>query len=439
MPRPRFAQLACLAAWALAGGARADDAPDAVALPPDQPATLECDQYSQVSCTGTNAQMVADVDQLAVDTRDGLAPLIGLGPTWRYPVHITLVDPAPGRNPQPEAVNAIADGQELRVEAALSSDDPEAREFIQRQFVNALLWEKFFKPGTTFTTDTHLDIVPLWLVEGLREYLNDDPEHDREEIVKRAALADRAPTLAEVTGWKDISTDRLLGLWQRAFCYYLVDCLIHKQARREDFQQWLAAMAGPNPGLARRLFPTEMGWQRELHAAGERSRSRFFTWDESAAELTAAETIALPKGPLGDDTRLCTIETVATFPRDKALDAVITQKIYELTALELRVHPSWQPIIELYRFGLTALVRDNDPKRAADYLHQAHVRRAAEMDFHDKLVDYANWYEVTQDMPNVASHFTSYFRVAQELDKAEGDPQHPNPIRADLLKVESEF
>jgi len=121
------------------------------------------------------------------------------------------------------------------------------------------------------------------------------------------------------------------------------------------------------------------------------------------------------------------------------MDDAINKKVLELTALELRVHPSWQPIVELYRFGLTALVRDNDPKRAADYLHQAHVRRAAEMDFHDKLVDYTNWFEVTQDMPMTPSHFGSYFQVAQALNKAEPNPEHPNPIRADLLKVESEF
>jgi hypothetical protein len=428
-------QLVACTGLVLGAWARADD--DAALL--DQPSTLACDSYPQVTCTGTNPQMVADVLQLATDTRDGLTPLLKLGPNWRYPVHITLLDPQPGQKSPREGVNAITDGKTLRVEAALSSDDPLARQFIQRQLVNALLWEKYFKPDATFTAQTRLDAVPLWLVEGLRERLNDDPDHNREEIVKRAALDNRAPTLAEVTGWKDISADRLLGLWQSAFCYYLVECLTRQQERREDFQQWLTSITGPNPSSAIRLFPTEMGWQRELLEADKRSHSLVFTWDESAAQLTAAETIALPKDKGHDDTRLCTIETVGTFPRSKEMDEAINEKVLELTALQLRVHPSWQPIVELYRFGLTALIRDNDPKRAADFLHQAHVRRGAEMDFHDKLVDYANWFEVTQNLPPTASHFRSYFQVAQELDKAEGDPEHPNPIRADLLKVESEF
>jgi hypothetical protein len=430
--------LAACALLAVGAGARGDEAPPAVTLSAPSVATVSSEDYPEVTCTGTKPQMIEDVVQLAADTRDSLANLLQLGPKWRYPVHITLLDPVAGQKPPREAVAAFIDGNTLKIEAALSSNDLDARQFIQRQFVTALLWEKFFKPNTVFTTQTRLDAVPLWLVEGLREHINDDPDHDRDEIVKRAALANRAPTLAEVTGWKDLNPDRLGGIWQRAFCYYLVESLTHQQARRDDFQQWLASITGPNPSSALRLFPTEMGWQRELREASDRSRGFVFTWDESAAELTAAETIALPKDKHGDDTRLCTIETVGTFPRSKAIDAAIGQKVLELTALQFRMHPSWQPIVELYRFGLTALVRDNDPKRAADYIHEAHVLRAEEMDSHTKLVDYMNWYEVTQNLPSSPTRFRAYFQVAQELDRAQ-DPQHPNPIRTDLLKVESEF
>ncbi len=429
-----LAACALLAPWAWGQ----DD--DGITSPTsNDPSTLASSTYPQVSCTGTNAQAVADVVQLANDTRDGLSSILKLGPVWRYPVHITLVDPVPGQKPPREAVSASTDGKTLRVEAALPSNDPLARAFIQRQFVNALLWEKFFKPDVTFTAQTRLDAVPLWLVEGLRESLNDDPDRNREEIVKRAALANRAPTLAEVTGWKDLSRDRLLGLWQSAFCYYLVESLTHPQNRLANFQGWLNSATSANPSSAMLLFPTEMGWQRELREASSRSKSWIYSWDESAAALTAAETLALPKEKGHDDVRLCTLETIDKVPLTKTVDAVINQKIAELTSLQFRVHPSWQPIVELYRFGLAALARDNDPKRAADYIHQAHVRRAAEMDLHAKLVDYTNWFEVTQNLPSTASPFRSYFQTAQELDRAQGDPNRPNPIRADLLKVESEF
>ena len=143
-------------------------------------------------------------------------------------------------------------------------------------------------PDTTFTAATRLDVAPFWLVEGLREMLNEDPLRNREEIVKRAALAERAPTLAQVTGWKELSDDRLLGLWQRAFCYYLVECLTHTRGAVDRFSG--LARLHHRPRIRRRpayLFPTEMGWQRELREAPKRDRPIVYSWDDSAAELAA--------------------------------------------------------------------------------------------------------------------------------------------------------
>jgi hypothetical protein len=431
-----------LAAWAFP--AQADTTPTLVTNDDGaagQAIAIASQDYPEVSCTGENPAIVADVLQLANDSRDSLVPLLKLGPHWRYPVHITVLDPTTANPAPPERSTVITDGKTLRIEASLSSGDLDARMFVQRQFVTAMLWEKFFAPDAAFTPQTRLDVVPLWLGEGLREWLNDDPDRNRSEIVKRAALGQRAPTLAEVTSWQDLSQDRLLSLWRRAFCYYLVESLIDEPAspRRSDFRQWLASIAGRNPRPAAWLFPTEMGWQRELREASDRSRNLVFSWDESAAELAAAETIALPKGKDEDDTRLCTIETVSTFPRSMDVDQAINAKVLDLTALQLRVHSGWQRIVELYRFGLTALVRDNDPKRAAEYLHEAHVQRAEEVAIHSQLLDYINWFEVTQNLPIEASHFRSYFEVAQQLDKVQADPAHPNPLRSDVLKVESEF
>jgi hypothetical protein len=451
MKAPRSIRLAARVALAMGGltagilsnPARCDPAMETTPenAVPDIAATEASQIYPQVSCTGVNPALVADVLQLARDARVTMEPLLKLGPVWRFPIHVTLTAPVtpPQTDADAEAVFVTTDGTSMRIEARVSSSDPHAHEFIEQQIVTALLWEKYFRPGTTFTSKTRLDVVPLWLVEGLSEKLDDDPTRNREKIVKRASLAQRAPTLAEVTGWKELSRDPLLNLWQRAFCYYLVECLTHPQARLADFQGWLASITGPDPKTAEYLFPTEMGWQRELANASSRDSAPLYTWDESAAELAAAQTIALPKGKHADDMQLCTIDTVATLPRTKGLDQAVNAKLLELTSLELRAHPSWTPVFDLYRFGLTALLRDPTPQRAIQYLHEARVLRVAEMTHHQNLVDYVNWYEVTQNEPIETSHFSDYFRAAQELDKLEPDPTHPNPLRADLLKVEAKF
>jgi hypothetical protein len=414
---------------------RADD--EAV-LPPSI-STSACDSYPEVTCTSSDALACADALQLAADAREQLTPILRLGRSWRFPVHIHIMmpdDPLLAKINR-EASAVFADNTGMKIEAVLPSTDPDARAFIQRQYVTAMLWEKFFANTKTFDTHTQLDTVPVWLIEGLREWLNDDAEHDRESIVKRAVKIQHAPSLADVTGWKQLSTDRLMGLWQRSFCFYLVDSLIQPGARRDDFQQWLETLAGPHPTSAQLLFPTEMGWQRELVAATERSRDVVYTWDETVAELAQDEVIEVPTEKAAD-THICTIETVSKYPRNPKLVEALRQKIFDLTNLELRAHPSWRPIIALYRFGLTALINDAKPDAAVKFIQQAHDLRAAEMDDHQKLVDYLNWYEVTKSNDGL-SRFQSYFTTAQEMEKAQADPSHPNPIRAAVLQVESQL
>ena len=97
-------------------------------------------------------------------------------------------------------------------------------------------------------------------------------------------------------------------------------------------------------------------------------------------------------------------------------------------------------MIELYRFGLTALLRDPTPARAIQYLHQARVRRADEMAYHQKLVDYVNWYEVTQNTAHPGVPLPRLFprRAGTRQDRArpgppQSDPRRPAQGRGEVL------
>lgn len=408
---------------------------------PDPPviSTTASQAYPAVTCTSSDALAVSDTLQMASDTRDQLTTLLQLGPTWRFPVHIHLMtpdDPLTAKINR-EAAAFFSQGDTMKIEAVLPSSDPNAREFIQRQFVTALLWEKFFANTTSFDKHTKLDVVPLWLVEGLREWLNEDPEHNRESIVKRAVQNQSSPTLAEVTSWHELSDDRLLGLWQRAFCYYLVNSLTTEGPHRDDFQQWLAGFASPNPS-AQLHFPTEVDWQRELVDASDRSDAIVYSWDETSAKVTAAETITYAASK-DAKVQTCLIYEAATLPHSLPLFEALQERIYFLTELELRSHPSWNPILEMYRSGLTMLIKDNNIEQAKKLLQEAHKNTLAEIDYHQKLLDYINWFEVTKNYEEGPSQFNGYFTTAKEMERVQADPAHPNPIRTNLLQIESEL
>lgn len=410
---------------------------------PSAVSTTPSDIYPQVTCTTSNTVVCADVLQMAADIRDQLGPLLKLGPAWRFPVHIRVVTPddPPAGKVRQEGVSVLAVDKTMEITAVLPSSDLDAREFIQRQFITALLWEKFFAANQSFDAHTRLDVVPLWLIEGLREWLNEDSGHDRESIVKRAVNAHRAPSLTEVIAWRQLGDNRLMGLWQRAFCYYLVNSFLRKGPQRDDFQQWLAAVAGSDSVSAKLHFPTETAWQHELVDATQRSRDIVYTWDETTAQLAATEIVAIPpdKDKETAETRICTLDTVSTFPRNDKLLAVLQQKVFELTNLELRAQVSWRPIVALYRFGLTALIQAKKPDQGQKLIDEARQQRAAEMAYHQKLLDYVNWFEVTKDHAGETTRFRTYFSTAQEMERVEADPAHPNPIRANLLQVESQL
>ena len=444
------ARLVLIAALTLTGVcapfARAQDQDATPAPDPEAPvvATSASSDYPQVSVSSSNALAVADTLQLASDTRDQLTSVLKLGKDWRFAVHIRIMapdDPMLAKINR-EAAGVFAQGNTMKIEAVVPSTDPNLREFIQRQFVTALLWERFFSKTTTFDHQTHLDVVPVWLVEGLREYLNEDPEHDRESIVRRAVHSQSAPSLAEVTGWHELSSDRLLGLWQRAFCFYLVDSIIEQGPRRDDFQQWLDGFASENPAPAQYHFPTETAWQHELVDASSRSRQIVYTWDETLAELTADQTITFltSTDPAVKDPKVqtCTIFDVTALPHTVPMFEAIKERIDVLTALELRAHASWNSVIELYRSALTVLIKNNDVDLANKLLTEGHKRFLAETADHQKLTDYVNWFEVTKDYA-APDHFEGYFTTAKEMERIEADPAHPNPIRANLLQLESQL
>ena len=434
-----------LAAWTLAAfcwagvtgwGQETSPAPEVPAI-----ATAASQDFPQVTCTSSDALAVANALQLASDTHDQLATLLKLDPRWRFPVHIRIMtpdDPLLAKINR-EASAAFAQGDTMKLEAAVPSTDPDLKEFIQRQYITALLWEKYFAKTTTFDHSTKIDAVPFWLVEGVRGWLNPDPDHSRENIVRRAVKNQTVPTLEEVTSWRELSDDRLLGLWQKAFAFYLVDSITESGPKRADFQQWLHGFAAPDASpLAQFHFPTEAAWQREVSESTGRSHDIVYTWDETLAQLTAAETVTF--APTKDaKVETCTIFEVPSKPHTTMMFEAIQERIYLLTELELRAHPSWNPIIEMERSALTLLIKDNQIDNAQKLLTAAQIRIADETQQHQRLGDYLNWFEVTKSFEGNTSHFATYFATAQEMERVEADPEHPNPIRANLLQIESEL
>ena len=75
--------------------------------------------------------------------------------------------------------------------------------------------------------------------------------------------------------------------------------------------------------------------------------------------------------------------------------------------------------------------KETQTAQVTKFLMAAKQRRAMEMDYHQKLVDYMNWFEVTKNYAGDTSYFHSYFTTAQAMERVPGrsrSPEsHPGP------------
>ena len=197
--------------------------------------------------------------------------------------------------------------------------------------------------------------------------------------------------------------------------------------------------SGPNPSPAQFHFPTEADWQRELaDATGPQPRHRLHL-GRKLVRTDRRRNHHLRR--IEDATvQTCTLDDRRHASPNPSLLEALQERIFVLTELELRAHPSWHPILELYRSALTALVNDNTPDRGEKTSPGSPRQRVAEMANHQKLLDYINWFEVTKDYRRQRRPaFSTYFTTAKEMERVQADPAHPNPIRANLLQIESEL
>ena len=127
-----------------------------------------------------------------------------------------------------------------------------------------------------------------------------------------------------------MSDDHLLGLWQRAFCYYLVNSLIRTPAPARKFpRKWLASVSG-RLDFGEVPFPHRGGLAARTHR-GHRAKPRhrlYLGRDGGGTCRHRKDRGSRASGPPTLHSQ-CTFDNVQSFPRNAETDsAVLKQKIY---------------------------------------------------------------------------------------------------------------
>jgi hypothetical protein len=177
---------------------------------------------------------------------------------------------------------------------------------------------KIFRDSTKTFDKTRISTRPGLAGRGFARMAERRPRAQSRKHRPKSGPEPAAPTLAEVTGWQRAERRPPAGT--------LAALLLLLPGRQPDhvrtqagpiFSNGSPRLSGPNPASAQFLFPTEAGWQRELAEATQRSRDIVYSWDETVAELAAAEVIAIPADK-PSDTRILHVRYGRPFPANPA-------------------------------------------------------------------------------------------------------------------------
>lgn len=372
----------------------------------------------------------------STEARQKLQPLLGLSNEWKHRILIRIESGGDPRHAQPPSLSAIVRRKKLdfqitaRIPPALSTED------FMRVLVTAFIYEKLIEQREEIKVDDTLPAVPLWLSEGVLQFLrNDATRNSFDRVVKRAAESGRAPGWNDINTWTELKSTTLDRIWQQAFSYFLVKGLTHETEDRNRFQSWLAE-TGKSSATEIQLPPAmadDAWWFRQIASAKAGYPEIVLTWEETERAIKVARQCQLTDPQTGkmDSFELSEIEK---HRENTKLPELIHQKIVELTGLEARAHFAWRPVLAHYRQALMTFGSASRPgfeewmKRAVDEEKWIKERNTA-------IDDYLNWFEVTHATSRSESAFSHYFNLQKEIENF--DTRQADPFHSEIVKVEA--
>jgi hypothetical protein len=236
------------------------------------------------------------------------------------------------------------------------------------------------------------DLPPRWFVEGLVEELHRSRHGTPDGVYAALIQSGRPPDLEAFFRQKPEILDAASVVLYRAQAVSLLRVLQKAQDSKKSFAALLVdpsfSRGGVEPVLA--AF-SSLGsqsalsklWTLKIARSSMPPRMASLTVEQSERELT--DVLKSVKG--GQD-----LPEAAKAQGGAFLMREFAVRIFNL---EFRSHPLFQPVLEEYRNIATQLAR-RPQARVAEKIRELQETRAQLVERSQKIVDYLNWFEVTQ-------------------------------------------
>lgn len=351
--------------------------------------------------------------------------LTGAEKDWRSPIHLKIIStPDKSQEGFKRQVRITSEHLIFTLKASLSDL---GKEELFSSVSELLCYELSSREVKNFNQQASLPILPFWLVDGIGQNLNRERQKDLIRIVQGIVKHERAPTLFTLQSWKQPSEDPLERWYQKAFNFWIVRELTHRQKERVLLGKWIreATQQTETESLTywTNLVTGGKWWITSLQRGAIEPHEVFLTYETTQVTLKKLLLTEMPVKKTGQ-TQFFSFQELFEISRDSHYFLKLREKQQAFWALIERGNVFYQPIVQGYYQIVADLLSGKILKKEFQERYEAVSLAEKQMESnHQAMQDYLNWFEVTQFKVVSELEFASYFDWTTQFETKEAFQQ----------------
>jgi hypothetical protein len=391
---------------------------------------------------GTDIRLRAAICDLAERAKADVLRLSDQRDEWTTPIVVNARYPQANLPEAPRAALSFAQtgfGLKLQLDLTIVSNTRQPE--IRRELLRVILLEMMYRHQTDLPVGTCYIPPPDWLLDGTAPRQSDFDGEELIDVLRTPLAQHKILPLEEFLRQRPDLFDVPGRSVYRAYCFALVELLVHEPAGRHCLARFIASLpAASNDALAglRAFFPelgnatdAEKVWRLHLERLAAGQSFQLLSAKETEEKL--AELLVVRIRDAGPE-RNYRLAEFPKFIRDASSRLSLARRSEDLRTLGARANPVYCPLINEYEKAATLLALGKT-NGIAKRLVRLNATRDGIASRAQKIDDYMNWFEATKPR-EPSGAFADYLNAAELTTQPEKRRRDPISVYLDVFETQ---
>lgn len=389
------------------------------------------------------SRVVSSVEELKGD----VLRILQEGDSWDFPIIITIEKAEPGKPLAPVSLQLTTTIAGPKIDIVVRVGDDPSKVFLHRHVLRAIFLEMAYRDRASIKAGERYTEPPWWLADGIFQSIRRREDGAKADIFKSIVNTEKLPELERFLQRPPTLLDTPAGTVDSACAMCLVEALLALPNGAQNMGRFIRSSpdaSGDMAGLLAAHFPALGGSPQSLAKWWALQIARFANseqWEgmpiaETEKELSALLSLEVAMDKSGRVQKFELSEFAHFIKAPGAATAVNVARV-KIAALVARANPLYRPIITEYE-QVCSLLSVRKMKGVAERIASIERYRASIVQRMGQITDYLNWYEATQDTPQIGT-FERYLRHARESARPAQPPPADPRIVEYLDALEKDF